>query len=61
MHLRHKYGCLIADDEYKVSKLDEEKIALKNLHYERASNTIYRIAKIIKHRASIYGIYRLND
>ena len=65
-YLRHKYICKEQIDE----KLEDDSLntdalktidALKELHYERANKNIYQIAKKIKHRASIYGIYTLND
>jgi hypothetical protein len=60
--LRHKYGGLISDDdEFENIKMNGEREPLKKLFFSRASNNIYEIAKKIKERASVYGIYRLNE
>ena len=60
--MRHKYGGLIScEDEFYNNKEDGDREDLKRLYYTRASNNVYEIAKKIKSRASIYGIYHLND
>ena len=65
-YLRHKYICKETIHELnEEDSLDDNALktinALQELHYERAHKNIYQIAKMIKHRASIYGIYTLND
>ena len=60
--IRHKYGNLLhCEHEFECAHTDEENDALKQLYFKRARRNIYQIASIIKYRASIYGIYGLND